>query len=33
MAGQIICALNLPAEQFDPPSLARKLPCKPDKAR
>ena len=33
MARQIICALNLSAEQFDPPSLARKLPCKPDKAR
>lgn len=33
MAQQIICALNLSAEQFDPPSLARKLPCKPGKAR
>ena len=27
MAGQIICALNLSAEQFDPPSLAGKVPC------
>jgi hypothetical protein len=33
MARQIMCALGLSAEQFDPPSLARKLPCKLDKAR
>lgn len=33
MARQMICALNLSAEQFDPPSLADKLPCNPAKAR
>lgn len=33
MARQIICVLNLSAEQFDPPSLARKLLCKPEKTR
>ena len=29
MAGQIICALRLSPDQYDPPSLARNLPCKP----
>lgn len=33
MAQQMICALNLSAEQFYPPSLARKLPCDSDRAR
>lgn len=32
MAGQIICALNLSAEQLDPPSPAGKLPCDTDMA-
>lgn len=31
MAGQIICTMHLATEQYDPPSLANNLPCKPDK--
>lgn len=27
LAGQIICAMRLSADQYDPPSLARDLPC------
>ena len=33
MAGQIICKMHLAPEQYDPPSLANNLPCKPDKAQ
>ena len=31
MAGQIICAVHLSTSQYDPPSLANTLPCKPEK--
>ncbi len=31
MAGQIICALRLPASQYDPPSLAKTRPCETEK--
>jgi len=29
MAGQIICALRLSSDQYDPPGLASNVPCKP----